>query len=239
MSPAAPTSPVALEQATRPRSPAREPSTSVAELAHDLRSPLTSILLLVDAMRSGRCGPLTPDLERHLETVRDAATGATAIVASVAGGSGTGLRGHHDSQNELSATSLHEMVREVLASVQPLAALQGRAVIADLPSFDVELRCHEAMRRVLLNLLDNAVKHSSVGDVTLQASVGPSGALRAVVTDHGRSEMEIDHRAGFPSGGLGLPIVSRLLETLDSELYRADRECGGMMYWFDIAADHL
>jgi two-component system, sensor histidine kinase and response regulator len=239
MSPAASSSTVALEQATRPRPPVRDPAPSVAELAHDLRSPLTSILLLVDAMRSGRCGPLTPELERHLETVRDAAAGATAIVAGVAGGSHSALLGHHESLNELSATSLHEMVREVLASVQPLAALQGRSVIVDLPSFDVELRCHDPMRRVLLNLLDNAVKHSSLGDVTLQASVGPSGALRAVITDNGRSEMEVDHKAVFPSGGLGLPIVSRLLETLDSRLYRAERESGGMMYWFDIPADQL
>jgi signal transduction histidine kinase len=240
MSPAASSSTVALEQATRPRPPVRDPAPSVAELAHDLRSPLTSILLLVDAMRSGRCGPLTPELERHLGTVRDAAAGATAIVAGVAGGSHSALLGHHESLNELSATSLHEMVREVLASVQPLAELQGRAVIVDLPSFDVELRCHDPMRRVLLNLLDNAVKHSSLGDVTLTVSAGLSGALRVVIADEGQAvSAERDSAPLWPSRGLGLKIVEQLLDTVDSRLYCADREHGGLMCWFDVPAARL
>lgn len=42
------------------------------EIAHDMRSPLGAILLLVDPLRRGRQGPVTPVQERQFSAVRQA-----------------------------------------------------------------------------------------------------------------------------------------------------------------------
>ena len=55
----------------------------IVEVAHDLRSPLTSILFLAETMLHGRSGPLTPLQERQLGLVYSAAFGLNAVASDV------------------------------------------------------------------------------------------------------------------------------------------------------------
>ena len=48
---------------------------AVVEIAHDMRSPLTSILFLVETLRRGRSGPVTTVQERQLGLIYGAALG--------------------------------------------------------------------------------------------------------------------------------------------------------------------
>ena len=55
----------------------------IVEVAHDLRSPLTSILFLAETMLRGRSGPLTPLQERQLGLVYRRAFGLNAVASDV------------------------------------------------------------------------------------------------------------------------------------------------------------
>src|SRR5256885_3330642 len=55
----------------------------VVELAHDLRSPLTSILFLAEALQQGQGGPLTPEQTRQLGLIYSAALCLCATASDV------------------------------------------------------------------------------------------------------------------------------------------------------------
>ena len=51
---------------------------AVVEIAHDMRSPLTSILFLVDTLQRGQSGSVSPVQERQLRLIYGAALGLNA-----------------------------------------------------------------------------------------------------------------------------------------------------------------
>src|SRR6059036_4102753 len=55
----------------------------VVELAHDLRSPLTSILFLAEAMQQGQGGTVTPEQSRQLGLIYSAALCLCATASDV------------------------------------------------------------------------------------------------------------------------------------------------------------
>src|SRR2546423_13440068 len=55
----------------------------VVELAHDLRSPLTSILFLAEALQQGQGGPVTPEQTRQLGLIYSAALCLCATASDV------------------------------------------------------------------------------------------------------------------------------------------------------------
>src|SRR5437764_7329934 len=55
----------------------------VVELAHDLRSPLTSILFLTEALQQGQGGTVTPEQSRQLGLVYSAALSLCATASDV------------------------------------------------------------------------------------------------------------------------------------------------------------
>ena len=59
----------------------------VVEVAHDFRSPLTSILFLAETLKKARSGPVTPLQERQLGLIYSAAFGLSGV-ASRRGGTG-------------------------------------------------------------------------------------------------------------------------------------------------------
>src|SRR2546430_11749744 len=55
----------------------------VVELAHDLRSPLTSVLFLAEALQQGQGGPVTPEQTRQLGLIYSAALCLCATASDV------------------------------------------------------------------------------------------------------------------------------------------------------------
>ena len=55
----------------------------VVEVAHDLRSPLTSILFLAETLQRGRSGPVNPVQERQLGLIYSAAFGLSSVASDV------------------------------------------------------------------------------------------------------------------------------------------------------------
>ena len=202
----------------------------VAEVAHDLRSPLTSILFLSEALRNGQSGKLTELQHRQLGLIYAAASG----LAGVANDLMTIAQDQLSSQfGEAVAFSLQEMFEAVREMVAPMAETKEIQL-----RFGVRCSGHRhghpgPLGRVLLNLTTNAIRFTpDGGSVEVFADSVARDTVQVSVRDTGQGIapeqmarlfqpfQKCQGREGFffAASGLGLSIVRRLLESMDSEL---------------------
>jgi signal transduction histidine kinase len=201
----------------------------LVEVAHDVRSPLGSILFLVDRMRRGDTGPVSPMQERHLGLVYSAAFGLAAMASDAMELALGGARLVGPEPVPFSIAALMHAVRDV---VQPLAEEKGLTLRFSGPAEDIRIGHPAAITRVLLNLVTNALKFTNNGSVTVTAFVAGGDEVCFSVEDTGRGMppgvaarvTEVFSReAGAPtysfsSAGLGIAICRKLVDTMSGSL---------------------
>lgn len=201
----------------------------IVEVAHDLRSPLTSILFLAESMLRGSSGPLTPLQERQLGLVYSAAFGlnsvASDVIELVRGGDRLVTR---DAQ-PFAVSDVLESVRDI---VRPIAEEKGLELRFEGPDSDRRIGHPGALNRVLLNLTTNALKFTADGFVEVRLTDNADGTLECSVRDSGRGIPEAAMESlfepfrrrqqpgdyAFSGSGLGLSICRKLVEAMGSEL---------------------
>ncbi len=219
----------------------------LVEIAHDMRSPLSSIQLLVERMRAGQTGPVTPMQERHLSLVFSAAFGLSALASDVMELAHGGARLVTPLAVPFSIAELLHVVRDV---VQPIAEEKRLTLRFSGPERDLRVGHPAALHRVLLNLVTNALKFTASGSVTLQLSEEPDGVVQFLVADTGRGlpdavsarlaassasePSETRGRAVFSSAGLGLAICQRLVSAMGGQLALRETGPGGTQLAFAL-----
>jgi signal transduction histidine kinase len=199
---------------------------AVVEVAHDMRSPLASILFLVEAIQRGQSGPVTTVQERQLGLIYGAALGLSTMAADVI----DAVRGHRLVHGQPIPFSISEMIANVCAVVRPIGEEKGLPIYTTLPANDSRLGYPAAVNRVLMNLTTNALRYTETGSVSLGCTEHPDDIVEFWVVDTGRGipdnvlGMLYDgFRPGsvglrFSSAGLGLAICRSLLEAMGTGL---------------------
>jgi len=214
----------------------------VVEMAHDLRSPLTSILFLTEAIQDEQHGPVS-DPQRHaLSLIYSAALGlctAASDVLELARG-GTRL-----TDPEPEAFSVSEMLVSVRDVILPLAEGKGLDVRLTHPVPERRLGHSRALSRVLLNLATNAAKYTDAGFVEIAAQPVTPTSLEFSVRDSGagldpedlktvcqpfRNSSSLAHQH-FSSAGLGLAICHKLVRAMGSVL-QVETSRAGTRFFF-------
>lgn len=217
----------------------------VVELAHDIRSPLNSILFLSEVLRSGHSGPVNDHQRSQLGLVYSATLGIISVVSDVME-LATERRGSTDDDpGPFSIAKVFDSVREM---VRPMAEEKGLRLTFDLPDYDRYVGHPNRLGRVLLNLTTNALKFTEEGGVSVVARKVDRTGIEFSVRDSGRGidPDGLDHlfhpfrkseyRAGhfFSGSGLGLSIARRLVRAMDSEL-EVESEVGtGTRFYFRV-----
>jgi signal transduction histidine kinase len=217
----------------------------VVELAHDLRSPLTSILFLAEALQQGQGGPVTPEQSRQLGLIYSAALSLCATASDVL----ELARGGHRLVDRTPAPfSVAETFASVRSMVLPIAEEKGLAVRLVHPVSERRVGQARALSRVLLNLATNAVKYTDTGFVELAARPIDGKRLEFSVQDTGpgidpallRSlyqpvrPMPAGGRHHFSSSGLGLAICHKLVTAMGTELQVETRPNCGTRFFFEV-----
>ncbi|HEX3837174.1 MAG TPA: ATP-binding protein [Steroidobacteraceae bacterium] len=206
----------------------------VADAAHELRSPLTALSLhlqLVDRARD--------DTERALATTRlraaiDRATHLVSQLLTLARNEPQGV------PVNAAPAALGGIVRDALGDVQPLA--QQRRIRIELEeSGEVTVRADaEALRILVRNLLDNAIRYSPEDStVRVRAARHPGGAAMLEVADQGPGIAPSDHARAFArfyrapdasegGSGLGLAIVKAIAERHGAQVALAAVDPNGL-----------
>ncbi|HEX3273301.1 MAG TPA: HAMP domain-containing sensor histidine kinase [Gemmatimonadales bacterium] len=201
----------------------------VVEVAHDLRSPLTSILFLAETLQRARSGPVNPVQERQLGLIYSAAFGLSSVASDVIELARGGDRLVDLDPIPFSVTDILESVRDI---VQPIAEEKSLTVRLSLPEADFRIGHPVALSRVLLNLTTNALKFTAEGFVEVIARETEARAVEFSVRDTGRGippqsmatlyepfrRRQKPGEYAFSGSGLGLSICRKLVEAMGSTL---------------------
>ncbi len=212
---------------------------AVVAIAHDIRSPLCSILLLVDSLRRSERGLKDPVRDRQLGLIYGAALGLSTTVSNLV----DAARGSTLVHGRPTPFSITETLLAVSSIVQPMCEEKGIPLEVHFPKSDVRFGYASAIQQALLNLTSNALRYTDSGSVALGSSEVAGNRVEFWVQDTGPGIP--DHVVeqlcyGFPpegaplrfsSAGLGLAIVRTLVEAMGSTL-QVDTDSEGTRFSF-------
>lgn len=217
----------------------------VVDVAHDLRSPLTSILFLAETLRRGQSGEINDVQHRQLGIIYSAALGLISVASDM---TELARSGNQLAETQPSPFSVSELLESVRAIVQPMAEEKGLTLRLVPPESDRRVGYPFALNRVLLNLTTNALKSTDAGLIEITARDLSDNRVELSVRDTGRGIDEAERRTLFqpfrrPSGrrghcfsgtGLGLMISRRLVEAMGAELKLETQPGRGTRFFFTI-----
>ena len=216
---------------------------AVVEIAHDMRSPLTSILFLVETLRRGQSGPVTTVQERQLGLIYGAALGLNTLACDVIDAVRGGQR---LVDGRPIPFSIAEVILGVCDTVRPISEEKGLPITYVLPVADGRIGYPGALGRVLLNLMTNALKYTHEGSVSVGCTEINETRLCFWVADTGQGipahvmEMLFDgfrpSASGirFSNAGLGLAICQDFLGSMGASLQVESSPEDGTRFSFEI-----
>ena len=228
---------VALLQFRRQQELARLRTDFVSGVSHELRTPLAHIRLFAELLQRGQ---LNSEEQRHrsARVIDQEARRLTFLVENVLNFS----RGERNAQHlTLDRIDLATEIRDVIDSFQPLAQARHVTVLSDLPPRLSAMADRGALRQILLNLLDNAVKYGPPGQTVRVGGAREEDAVRIWVDDEGPGvpeefrrkilqpyyRLERDAESAVGGSGIGLAVVEELVQMHDGRIVVEDAPTGG------------
>ncbi|SOZ17755.1 putative sensor signal transduction histidine kinase [Cupriavidus taiwanensis] len=194
----------------------------LAAISHDLQTPITRMRLRVDLMEDS---PTQQKLYHDLREMEHLVREGVAYARTLQGGTETPARIDPDAL-------LDSLAGDYLDAGHAIA-IEGHAGAPLLTR-------PQALRRILTNLIDNALKFGA--EVTLAVARQDDGWLQIAVQDRGPGipeaelervmqpyyRVETSRNRGTGGTGLGLAIALQLTQALGGTLQLANREGGGL-----------
>ncbi len=219
-------------------------SNFLANVSHELQTPLVSIRGYTEMILKGRMGPLTEEQERGLKVALRNVDRLIGLIDSLL----SFVRTEKDAEPlRLEVFPLRQLVEEVMELLTDRAAERGVTINLHLPPGDMSIRAdRNRIAQVFINLVGNAIKYNRPGgSVDIEASRGSRSTARVEIRDTGvgiaREDLDkIFERfyraasAGGEGSGLGLAITRDILRLHGCQI-RADSEPGtGSVFSFTL-----
>jgi len=207
----------------------------LAFIAHDLRSPLSSIamaaklleLTVPDVVKDERAATLLETMHRNVSRLN-------SLVVKVVQEE-VNLKAKMNEKVERQEVKLKEMVEVLISDLTPLAAAANLSLINNVPEELTAFVDASMVSLIFQNLISNAINYTPNGEVIIGAQkVKEAASVECWVSDNGvgiaadrlekvfdKLETDPDKKSGM---GLGLAIVKQFVEahggrvTVDSEL---------------------
>lgn len=230
----------------------------VANLAHDLRTPLASLQAYAEALEDGIVQDELAQ-RRYIGTIRSESIRLGNLIRqlfeiSTLDAERQPIPGEGDVYAQDAGTCvLEDALVELLPRFAP--SLDAKALRLNVALPERPLVCliaPQSLERILQNLLENAVRHSPFGgELRIEAERTASGAVRVCISDEGcgvRAEdaariferfYRADRSRGRDSGGagLGLSIAKSLAEHAGGGigvLSAGGVNAPGSTFWFEV-----
>ena len=214
----------------------------LSAISHDLRTPLTALVGLTDALVM-LDAPLTAEQQEITELLREKALKMNSQVSNL-----LDMARLQSGAVQLNRQwfPIEEIIGAAIKAVEPVS--DGRHVTVSLPS-DLPLLHFDAvlMERVLINLLENAYKYTSKdSSVSIGAAVISPQDVEVWVQDNGPGlpkgkeedifrKFERGQKEGAISGvGLGLTICRAIIEAHGGKISGRTMAGGGARFTFTL-----
>ena len=238
---------VSLLQLHRERQLARVKSELVSGVSHELRTPLAQIRMFAEMLRLGWVRS-DDERQRSVAIIDQEARRLAHLVENILQFSRAERSAPRVSVEALELTAL---VDEVVESFAPLAGARGATVRTTHSGHAVALGDRDALRQVLLNLLDNAVKYGPVGQtITAGTRLTSDGRVQVWVDDQGAGipgrdkariwepfrRLDRAVEAGISGNGIGLAVVRELVAAQGGTVSVNDAPDGGASFVVTLRA---
>ena len=211
----------------------RMKSAFIANMSHELRTPLNAIIGFTGALLMKLPGPLTVEQDKQLNTIRTSARHLLSLindildVAKIEAGKVT---------LALERVLCQELIAQTVDTLRPLAAQKGLALSVNLPTEQIVVDSDKrALTQIIINLVNNAIKFTDSGSVTVSLAQQMDGnelLTMFSVTDTGTgikpedqsklfqafSQLDSTSTRHVEGAGLGLYLCQNLANLLDGAL---------------------
>ena len=223
----------------------------VANVSHEFRTPINSILGLSRLLLDRVDGPLTGEQATQLQFIRSNAEALRGLIDDVLDLSKIEAGKVSLRPREFAVAELFGALR---GTMRPMPHAEGVALVvdegADLPKMTTD---DAKISQILRNLVSNALKFTEHGEVRVSAKAGPDDTVIFSVSDTGIGIAPADHARIFEEfsqidsekqrtqkgTGLGLSVSRRLAEVLGGKL-EVESELGhGATFVLTVPRVHL
>jgi signal transduction histidine kinase len=208
----------------------------LAKISHELRTPINAVIGYTQLLTEEIYGPVSELQREHLGRVRASGTHLLELVEELLSYARVEAGVEVVRVEQVLAS---EVIEQSLVLVRPMADAKGLHIRVEGATQPIELRTDlRKLRQILVNLLANAVKFTTSGDIVVivhAGGIGVDGTVSFEVTDTGRGiavenyEHVFDafwqedhttmHNAG--STGLGLSLARQLARLLGGDVLLA------------------
>ncbi len=218
----------------------------IANISHDLRTPLTMITGYGEVMRD-LPGENTPE---NIQIIIDEATRLSTLVNDLL----------DLSKLQSGALQAQKQVFNLTDSVR--AILERYSKLVEQEGFDIRFESKEEVfinadelriSQVIYNLVNNAVNHAGEDKTVIITQTVRDKLVRIEVIDHGEGipadklpyiweryyKVDKEHKRGVIGSGLGLSIVKSILDAHKAHYGVRSTQGKGSTFWFEIAYDNV
>lgn len=206
---------------------------NMSKLAHELKTPLTSIIGYADLFLRQQQQPNITDSYTHLESIERVLRSGRLLLRLI----NDTLQLQQNAENikvKIISINPQELIQLVIEIVEPLARNKGLELKVDCDRTPQTIETDPLrLQQILMNLLSNAIRYTQNGYVALSTEPLDDNRWSITVKDSGIGITPADQQRIFepyfrvgdiPASeqdqgtGLGLAVVSQLVELLHGEI---------------------
>jgi signal transduction histidine kinase len=216
-------------------------STFLATLTHDLRSPIIAEQKALEAILSKKLGESLDDFSEYLDDIYKTNDELLRIVNNILSSY------HYESGNvhlKLEYVNIKDLIDESVRAMHHFAKDQGCEITTslqeNLPDAEID---REEIKRVILNLMSNAIKHNKKGTAIHIAGVSYNSQIEISVHDNGKGIPDDEKPNIFQKyptikrkigTGLGLYLSKQIIDAHGGRIWFESQVGEGTTFYFTV-----
>lgn len=226
----------------------RQKDDFIANISHDLKTPLAAIKFAVGVVQTNEPPEFPPPLRRMLANVDASVDKMSSLIEDLLE---LGRLQAGRAQLRLSRCDLRDLALRCAATIEPLAAERQQQLHLDLPAEAVPALVDGArLERAITNLLSNANRYAHRGGTIRLSLRRNAGEALLAVADDGPGIPQVEQARVFErfyraeqaaarcveGSGLGLPIARAMVELHGGRMWVESRPGSGATFWMALPA---